>query len=293
MFFSSIIYAITKEKSNITLFIKNIVKFVLYPVTLIAILIIYIYLIKILVIVETPANEIFRIVTCIFAAGYPVVIMIRNYKDDNKFYCKSVKIVPWLYIPLILLQGYALILRVVQYGCTGVRYIGFFFIVLELVIIAFSIYRKKDVLEFSLLVAVVLTLFVTISPLNYEKVGVISQAKRLEKIIPDGTKYDELSSKEKEKVNGICNYLSYEDDVYINKYVSQSQKEIIDEYANRTYDVRDDKENSMDYVNITYSNGRKSIDIKKYNSVTVFNKEDNYIDDKYQNMYVDLLIELY
>ena len=103
--------------------INTIVKYILPVFTLCAMGIVYLYMLKILFLMQMPSNEVFRIISALFCLGLPVWIMMEYYKDKTK-YMMIISIQPYLFIPLIFLQGYSIGIRIYQYGMTRGRYMG-------------------------------------------------------------------------------------------------------------------------------------------------------------------------
>lgn len=64
---------------------KRLIRDVLTGMTVCALVVVYIYLIKILLLQEIPSNEIFGIITGLFCFGMPIWMMDRYYKDDTKY----------------------------------------------------------------------------------------------------------------------------------------------------------------------------------------------------------------
>lgn len=76
--------AITEIKQDFSKFIKAIILYIMLPLTLLATAIIYIYMAKIFIIREVPANSIFRIITGLFIVAFPVWVMIDAFKKESK-----------------------------------------------------------------------------------------------------------------------------------------------------------------------------------------------------------------
>lgn len=277
-YFPSLILAFTKEKSHITKFIKSLVKYVLYPITLIAISIIYMYMIKILIFNKFPSNSIYGIVTYIFVFGFASFIMVRNYSKDNKFYEISTKIVPWIFIPLIILQAYSIIVRTSKYGFTISRYLGIVFVIVEVVILALNIYTKKDKLDKALLIIAILAVIASVSPFNVEKVTVESQVKILVKEWPKGKKFNELTEKQKDKIADRYLYIVEQNQkykkLYMKKYTSNKKYIVIKDmkgYFSHLDKVDFDTEfKEIYYVGKPY----KNFDISKYKKAQIVEEND-------------------
>ena len=94
------------KNREVNAFIQGLIKFVLLPLVSIAMLIIYMYIIKILVLRQIPSNVIFRILASIFIVAFPVWNMAWNFKNNSRFIEKLVNLLPLFYIPFIFLEIY-------------------------------------------------------------------------------------------------------------------------------------------------------------------------------------------
>ena len=127
-----------------------VVKYVLSVMTICALAIVYLYLLKILIMREMPSNEIFRIVTGLFCIGMPIWILDYFYRDDTKF-MRFLQKLPYGLIPLIPVQTYAICVRIYHNGMTPIRYLGVCMIIFEIIML-FVWYFWKEKLERVLLI---------------------------------------------------------------------------------------------------------------------------------------------
>lgn len=130
------------EKESGT-FIKMMVQYVLSILTICAIVIVYLYVLKIIILLEIPSNEIFSIISTLFCFGMPIWIMAENYRDGTR-YSFVLSVLPYAFAPLILLQSYSIGVRIVDYGMTPNRYIGVMLIVLEIAILVIWRFFQKQ-----------------------------------------------------------------------------------------------------------------------------------------------------
>lgn len=242
---------------NVNTFIQGLIKFVLLPLTEISMLIIYMYIVKILILNQMPSNTIFRILAGIFIVAFPVWNMAENFKEDSKFVEKSVKLLPYFYMPFILLECYSLYVRIAELGFTPVRYFGIIFIIGQIIALILTVTKKGEKLPHIFLYIACLTLIAFITPLNYYKVSVLSQKNILVNTFPETVSYKDLSTENRSKVKGAYKFLVGNDAFdYIPKYISEQRDEIY---------------NYKDYENIEYINaydGKVQIAISKYSKLT-------------------------
>lgn len=222
--------AITEIKEDISKFIKVIVLYVMLPLTILATVIIYIYMAKILILREIPANSIFRILTGLFIVAFPVWVMIDAFKKESKIVEKICKILPIAFIPFLLLQTYSICARIDGNGLTPSRYIGIAFIVFEAIAIFLSLYKERKYLIHTITTAIALIAISTILPVvNMESASNISQANRLKRAWRENQSFSELSEDNKKTAWSAYIYLSNQKNAkkYIPNYIDEEE---INEY---------------------------------------------------------------
>lgn len=127
-------------KEDNSRFTKGFVKFALMPCVMIAMAIIYMYIIKIIITWDMPSNEIFNICAAMFAICVPIWTMARGFtKDSTGIYAKLISIMKYIYAPFILLEIYAIGVRIHEYGFTEARYAAVMFIIFQLVYILWEV----------------------------------------------------------------------------------------------------------------------------------------------------------
>lgn len=222
--------AITEIKEDISKFIKVIVLYVMLPLTILATVIIYIYMAKILILREIPANSIFRILTGLFIVAFPVWVMIDAFKKESKIVENICKILPIAFIPFLLLQTYSICARIDGNGLTPSRYIGIAFIVFEAIAIFLSLYKERKYLIHTITTAIALIAISTILPVvNMESASNISQANRLKRAWRENQSFSELSEDNKKIACSAYIYLSDQKNAkkYIPNYIDEEE---INEY---------------------------------------------------------------
>lgn len=222
--------AITEIKQDFSKFIKAIILYIMLPLTLLATAIIYIYMAKIFIIREVPANSIFRIITGLFIVAFPVWVMIDAFKKESKIVEKICKILPIAFIPFLLLQTYSICARIDGNGLTPSRYIGIAFIVFEAIAIFLSLYKERKYLIHTITTAIALIAISTILPVvNMESASNISQANRLKRAWRENQSFSELSEDNKKTAWSAYIYLSDQKNAkkYIPNYIDEEE---INEY---------------------------------------------------------------
>ncbi len=222
--------AITEIKQDFSKFIKAIILYIMLPLTLLATAIIYIYMAKIFIIREVPANSIFRIITGLFIVAFPVWVMIDAFKKESKIVENICKILPIAFIPFLLLQTYSICARIDGNGLTPSRYIGIAFIVFEAIAIFLSLYKERKYLIHTITTAIALIAISTILPVvNMESASNISQANRLKRAWRENQSFSELSEDNKKIACSAYIYLSDQKNAkkYIPNYIDEEE---INEY---------------------------------------------------------------
>lgn len=268
--------SITNTEGESSKFIEAVISFVLLPLTSLATIIIYIYMLKILALRQIPQNSIYRIIAGLFVVAFQVWVMTYEYKQKNKFVEVFSKIMPIAFIPLIGLQVYSIGARIGENGITPVRYMGVMFIIFEIIAIVLSIVNKRKYLTNALLVAAVLMAISTILPVvNMEEISNYNQASRLKNAWREGESFTSLSSEEKATASSAYRYLLKQEnsEKYLPKYLDKEEltEKLIEHYSpygdeDETYD---EKRTTYKRVNYQYPDD-EVITVDGYNCIKKF-----------------------
>lgn len=268
--------SITNTEGESSKFIEAVISFVLLPLTALATIIIYIYMLKILALRQIPQNSIYRIIAGLFVVAFPVWVMTYEYKQKNKFVEVFSKIMPIAFIPLIGLQVYSIGARIGENGITPVRYMGVMFIIFEIIAIVLSIVNKRKYLTNAVLVAAVLMAISTILPVvNMEEISNYNQASRLKNAWREGESFTSLSSEEKATASSAYRYLLRQEnsEKYLPKYLDKEEltEKLIEHYSpygdeDETYD---EKRTTYKRVNYQYPDD-EVITVEGYNCIKKF-----------------------
>ena len=120
-----------------------IVKYLLMTLLTAAFVIIYTYILKIIITRVVPSNEIFRILAGLFIIGLPIWTMIGTFEPDHLLVRIGTKL-PYIFIPFLFLQGYAIRERIMAYGMTPARYLCLALMVFEVIYIILYAIRKRE-----------------------------------------------------------------------------------------------------------------------------------------------------
>ena len=247
----TILYSFYKQEKEIGKFAKIVIRYVLGTLVMIAFVIVYMYIVKIIILRQIPSNQIFRILSALFIIALPIWTMNLAF-SENKTFDKINQKLPLLFVPFILLQIYSIGVRIQGNGVTELRYLCIMLILFE---IAYTILylKNQEKVYYMLLVLVLITVLSTIVPyLNMFTISNLSQSHNL-KIYKQNSTYTE---EEKDKIYGAYSYLksSVEGQKYINRYLTEEQiNEIIDfqlhdtgkNHTTRLYAIK-----NTDYIDI-------------------------------------------
>ncbi len=156
---------LSKTEPDISKFGKIMLGYVFTGLLAIAFLIIYIYIFKIIFTLKIPSNQVFGILTTLFAFGVFIWTMAQGVCNENvkKIYV----IMPLLFIPFIVLQIISLSIRIKGYGLTINRYVGVTVIVFELAYFAvylFNMIKKKAAMHVVLLIVAAIVFIALLMP---------------------------------------------------------------------------------------------------------------------------------
>ena len=248
------LYAFINKKTEITELANVLLKYVIVPLTYIALLVVYLYIIKIVVTTDMPSNSVFAIILALFIVSIPVFVLVKELKIKNKLVNFIDNNISYIFIPLYLLQAYALIIRISTYGLTEERYLGIMVLIIEAIILFLMKYKERKHLSLIFFIIVVASAITFIVPkINYEDLSITLQANRIERVMA-GREFKALNGEEQAKVVGSYNYLDAKD--ALDKVTVKLDKEEMRKKSTR-----------YDYFYETYEAEEKEIDISSYSKM--------------------------
>lgn len=254
---------ISFNKSKTYQFIKILIRYTLLSLIILAFVIIYFYIIKIIITWDFPSNQVFRILACVFIFYLPIWIM-NKYYDKDDILGKINNKLPIFFGPFIILQIYSLVVRIINNGFTNIRYIGVMLIIFEIIHLIIFFQKKKDDILFYTLIIIIFFSFL-LPFVNMYNISCMSQARIIDKLLLKKG----YNIEEKNKLYGAYSYLdsSYTGKKYLDKYSDDTKKmiESLKIYYN-------------DYHYISASKTIYQFDIANYNTLNKFDYYDN-IDD--------------
>lgn len=273
---------VEKENGN---FIKMMIQYVLSILTICALVIVYLYVLKIIILWEMPSNEIFSIISTLFCFGMPIWIMVENYREKTK-YSFVLSILPYVFAPLILLQGYSIGVRIYHNGMTPMRYVGIMLIIFEIAILIiwhFFKSRREFILIF-LCVQIAVSVFVP--SINMYSVSNKWQLVFLQKyyeMVEDGVT---LSESEYDRLKGSYDYL--DDQIEMEKVLEDYY--IYDDKFASQLAIQNEEENDLTKVETHHIHCCQMVgelNVEGYSRFNMLNQSDEYDTGWDETTYVD------
>ena len=157
-----------------------------------------------------PSNSVFEIILSLFIISIPIFVLYKSLNLKNKFFNAIANNITYVFIPLYLLQAYAIIIRVSIYGLTKDRYLGLAILVVEAIILFLMKFKERKYLVYSLYVFVLASFITLIAPvINYEDASIRYHVNVIENLLKD-KKFDDLNAEELEKLIASYEYLKDE-----------------------------------------------------------------------------------
>lgn len=269
-----LMYSLVDVDGEVNRFFEIIFKYVLDILLIIAFVVIYLYIGKILILREMPVNQIYRIAAALFILGVPIWT-ITSYFEDKKIISKINRYLPIAFTPFVLLQIYTIGVRILNNGLTELRYIAVMLILFEIIYIAIYIKNREKVGACALVLIAMTVISAIVPGINMFKMSELSQYSILKKY--DSTV--ELSSEQKAKIKGAYNYLRGSDngEKYIDKALTEEEKKEVANMENSYYDdIFTGRQvisvnNDLDYINISGYNRMYEIDDYNYSEKSIDN----------------------
>ncbi|MBQ8596721.1 MAG: DUF4153 domain-containing protein [Lachnospiraceae bacterium] len=195
----------------------------------------YIYGAKLLLFRQLPSNEVFEVISWIFALCLPAWIIGDGLRTEG-IYHKVLTKLPWIFAPLMLLQILSMGIRIYTYGLTQERYLGVMLILFE--IIALVLWKVcREHMEGLLIVLAGLTVIAVLFPwVNMTSLSRWQQEKWLVKYLQTNR---ELTETEYQRLQGAYEFLwEQKGQAYMQANYGE-RDELLEEYvAEEVYDKK-------------------------------------------------------
>lgn len=250
----AIIYYL-RNFTEVHLITKIILGKIIYSICLAAYLVVYYYMIKIFVIGQVPANQLFLIISLIFILSVISSIILDSITDCKLFSFIN-KYIHLIFIPMLGIQIYSLFIRISDYGLTTSRYIGIIFIVFEIIAIIIRIF-KKDIAYLIVVLDGLVVFFVCCPFINISYFPLWYESKILEEY-----KVNHILN---DKVVGAFDYISDNEEPYNFLDTLFTSKELY-ELSNNVFNYKyEDEKYTPEYDYLDLSIELNGIDISNYN----------------------------
>lgn len=175
-----------ESDSNYPQILKFFTQFVLIPLLLIYVVILYFYFGKILINWELPRGWVSYLILAYSVVGILALLLVHPLKEDStKSWVKVFsKVFYYLLVPLLVMLFTAIFTRILEYGYTEARYYVLLLAVWLTVVVFYFIFIKKTTIKFVPVSLFAFGLFALIFPyLNAFSVAKRSQKNELEKVL--------------------------------------------------------------------------------------------------------------
>ncbi len=275
------LYAFINKETKVTELANVLLKYVIIPLTYIAVLVVYLYIFKIIITNNMPSNSVFGIILALFIECIPIFILFKSLDFKHKFLIFIDNNITFIFLPLYVLQAYAMIIRVMTYGLTKDRYLGLMILFVEAFILFLMKFKKRKYLINIFYVFIACSLITFIIPgINYEDASIYYQKNVVESILKD-KKISQLNGEEKAKLVGAYNYLKSENALEKLK-IKIDEHEILEEnydYFYKEYNANEDVIDVSKYKQLqqvsydgTITNGIVKLDIYQIDLSEIINK---------------------
>lgn len=262
------------------------VKYILIPLVILYLIILYAYAIKILIAWNLPRGWVSNLIIALSLLGFIIQVMVNPVQKTIKSWTIN-RFYPWFYIlllPLVILLFVAIFKRIGDYGITESRY---FLLALALWILGITLYilfskkKRLKVLPISLFIIIVFSSFGFWGAFSVSKNSQVNQFKQLYQKVKENKNI--ASNDEHNQLESIIDYLNEREAVSrLNEITGISIEEVIKDstklWANYAM-----PSNLLDSLGITIDPEDNSglISVKNRYNYSNWNKKETYFIPNY------------
>jgi hypothetical protein len=176
---------------------RILVQYILVPLVVLYLSILYIYLAKILFTFDLPKGNVSIWILVFCTVGILTILLAEPFrKVESNWVGKLTKIFYWLMLPLLVTLWIAIYTRVLAYGLTESRALVLYLAIwLTFISLYNGFYKRKSLLAFPISLFIITFLYQWGGPLSAHSISFKSQSKRTEEIMSrDNIDEDELLS---------------------------------------------------------------------------------------------------
>ena len=176
---------------------RILVQYILVPLVVLYLSILYIYLAKILFTFDLPKGNVSVWILVFCTLGILSILLAEPFRNvESNWVGKLTKIFYWLMLPLLVMLWIAIYTRVLAYGVTEARALVLYLAIwLTFISLYNGFYKRKSLLAFPISLFIITFLYQWGGPLSAHSISFKSQSKRTEEILSrDSIDEEELLS---------------------------------------------------------------------------------------------------
>lgn len=192
--------------------IEVLVKYILIPLSLLYLVIVYVYALKILITWELPRGWVTYLISALSLLAFVIHIVIEPIRQthSSKFIKRYFPFYFYAILPLLPLLFIALYKRIADYNFTELRYLGLVLAVWITGMLLYMIASNQKRLSLYAKSMFLLVLLCTFGPLSAFKISINAQINELEELLSDLKNKKELSftTEQYDRFKSIIKYLN-------------------------------------------------------------------------------------
>lgn len=176
---------------------RILVQYILVPLIVLYLSILYIYLAKILFTFDLPKGNVSIWILVFCTLGILTILLAEPFRNmESNWVGKFAKVFYWLMLPLLVMLWIAICTRVLAYGLTESRALVLYLAIwLTFISLYNGFFRKKSLLAFPISLFIIAFLYQWGGPLSAHSISFQSQSRRTEEIMSrDKIEREELRS---------------------------------------------------------------------------------------------------
>ncbi len=164
---------------------RILVQYILVPLVVLYLSILYIYLAKILFMFDLPKGNVSIWILVFCTLGILTILLAEPFRNmESNWVGKFAKIFYWLMLPLLVMLWIAICTRVLAYGLTESRALVLYLAIwLTFISLYNGFYKKKSLLAFPVSLFIIAFLYQWGGPLSAHSISFKSQSRRTEEIM--------------------------------------------------------------------------------------------------------------
>jgi hypothetical protein len=164
---------------------RILVQYILVPLVVLYLSILYIYLAKIILMFDLPKGNVSIWILVFCTLGILTILLAEPFRNmESNWVGKFAKIFYWLMLPLLVMLWIAICTRVLAYGLTESRALVLYLAIwLTLISLYNGFYKRRSLLAFPISLFIITFLYQWGGPLSAHSISFKSQSRRTEEIM--------------------------------------------------------------------------------------------------------------